>query len=111
MTTVALSTYLERIEAGRSFACDTRPARSDEWGVIKVSAMTHGRFRPEENKALLPGQEPRRNHQIAAGDLLISRANTQEYVGASVLVPAVREGLLLSDKSLRLVPRVGVDQR
>jgi type I restriction enzyme, S subunit len=40
----------------------------------------------------------------AAGDLLVSRANTVEYVGAAVLVGKCRPRLLLSDKSLRLVP-------
>lgn len=38
----------------------------------------------------------------------MSRANTSEYVGASVLVGDVRPRLLLSDKSLRLVPKPGV---
>lgn len=43
---------LERIEAGKSFACLPRVARDGEWGVIKVSAMTWGEFREGENKAL-----------------------------------------------------------
>lgn len=38
----------------------------------------------------------------------MSRANTSEYVGASVLVRRVRPRLLLSDKSLRVTPRAAV---
>ncbi len=111
MSGASLSDYVERIEAGRSFSCDTRPAERDEWGVLKVSAMTYGQFRRLENKALLPGQAVRPEHQVWPGDLLISRANTTDYVGASVLVPALTQRLLLSDKSLRLVPKHDVEPR
>lgn len=99
------------IEAGRSLACEPRRAGDDEWAVIKVSAMTTGVFRPEEAKPLPGNVTPDPRHEIRAGDLLISRANTNAYVGASVLVPNIRRRLLLSDKSLRLLPREHVDPR
>ena len=71
--------------------------------------MTYGQFDPSENKALLPGASFDPEHEIRGGDLLLSRANTAAYVGAVVLVPEkVRPGLLLSDKSLRLVPSAGI---
>jgi type I restriction enzyme S subunit len=101
---------VERIEAGKSFGTAAPPAGPDEWGIIKVSAMTWGEFRPDENKAVQAvAVDPR--YEIRSGDLLVSRANTSDYVGASVLVEAARPRLLLSDKSLRLVPRDGVDRR
>ncbi|MGC9437765.1 restriction endonuclease subunit S [Streptomyces sp. WG5] len=100
---------LEGIEAGRSFTCLPRPAESDEWGVIKVSAMTWGEFRPEENKALPPERDPNPDYEVQSGDILVSRANTVDYVGAPVLVGPTRGKLLLSDKSLRLVPKSSVD--
>ncbi|MDR7300615.1 hypothetical protein [Haloactinomyces albus] len=46
-----LDEVLDRIEAGKSFACEARPARDDEWGVIKVSAMTWGEFQESEDEA------------------------------------------------------------
>ncbi|PRX97876.1 restriction endonuclease subunit S [Allonocardiopsis opalescens] len=100
---------LDDIEAGKSFTCLPRPANRDEWGIIKVSAMTWGEFRPEENKAIPPEREPNPAHEIRSGDILVSRANTVDYVGAPVLVGATRGRLLLSDKSLRLVPKRDVD--
>ncbi|MGC2998701.1 restriction endonuclease subunit S [Streptomyces sp. G35A] len=100
---------LEDIEAGKSFTCLPRPAEDDEWGVIKVSAMTWGEFRPEENKALPPERVPNPDYEIQSGDILVSRANTVDYVGAPVLVGPTRGKLLLSDKSLRLVPKSNVD--
>jgi type I restriction enzyme S subunit len=42
--------------------------------------------------------------------LLLSRANTVDLVGATVLVKETRPRLLLSDKSLRLVPLEGIDK-
>ncbi len=94
---------LLRIEAGRSPRCEPRPAADNEWGVIKVSAMTRGDFIQSENKALASTTSFNHDDEIKTGDILISRANTKEYVGASVLVGKCRQHLLLSDKSLRLV--------
>src|SRR5262249_367174 len=97
-----LGDLVSRIEAGRSFGGPGRRADAEEWGVIKVSAMTWGEFRADENKAVsADAVDPR--WEIKPGDLLVSRANTTEYVGAPVLVRETRWRLLLSDKSLRLV--------
>lgn len=109
--TTTLGELLERVEAGKSFRALGRPAEPTEWGVIRVSAMTWGSFLEHENKAVPQGRtfDPRK--EIRPGDLLLSRANTREYVGASVRVLDCRPRLLLSDKSLRLVPNRGVDIR
>lgn len=104
---VPLGDLIEDISAGKSFGGASAPAREGEWGIIKVSAMTWGEFAPDENKAVSAERvDPR--FEIHEGDLLVSRANTDEYVGASVLVGPVRSKLLLSDKSLRLTLREGV---
>jgi type I restriction enzyme S subunit len=66
--------------------------------------MTWGRFRESENKIVVDHQRVDPRFEINPGDLLVSRANTVEYVGAAVLVGKCRSRLLLSDKSLRLVP-------
>lgn len=107
---VSLDELVADITAGRSFGAASAPAAAGEWGIIKVSAMTWGEFKPEENKAVAADRVDDR-YEIRAGDLLVSRANTAAYVGASVLVSDVRPKLLLSDKSLRLTPREGVDPR
>lgn len=108
--TVALAEFVQDISAGKSFGSSNSPASADEWGIIKVSAMTWGEFRPNENKAV-PADRIDLRFEIKAGDLLVSRANTADYVGASVLVGEIRPRLLLSDKSLRVSPRAGVDPR
>ena len=98
---VPLDALIEGIGAGKSFGASNAPALDDEWGIIKVSAMTWGDFKPQENKAV-PADRIDPRFEIREGDLLVSRANTAEYVGASVLVGPVRPKLLLSDKSLRI---------
>jgi type I restriction enzyme S subunit len=100
------------IETGKSVKTLGRPACSGELGILKVSAVTWGRFRPEENKAVVTGYEPGNCPRPRHGDILISRANTRELVGAPVLVERDHSSLLLSDKILRLVPNLDrVDRR
>lgn len=106
-----LADVLDSIEAGRSFGGSGHPAGDEEWGIIKVSAMTWGEFRQSENKAVTDSSRIERRFEIKPGDVLVSRANTIDYVGAAVLVRSTRPKLLLSDKSLRLKPKPGVDTR
>ncbi|MFC7990297.1 restriction endonuclease subunit S [Streptomyces pilosus] len=108
---VRLGDVLDAIEAGKSFTCEPRPAEAEEWGIVKVSAMTYGRFDEAENKAVPAGVAVNPAYEISPGDVLVSRANTRAYVGAPVLVGDCRPRLLLSDKSLRLVPNRAVDKR
>lgn len=105
-----LRDVIDRIEAGMSFRAEGFPPRDGEPGVIKVSAMTWGKFDPRESKKLLPGTNPNPRTEIKPGDLLFSRANTEELVGATVLVKSTPANLYLSDKSLRLVASPGVSR-
>lgn len=106
-TEVPVAELIDNISAGKSFGGANPPADNGEWGIVKVSAMTWGEFDPAENKAV-PSERVDPRFEIREGDLLVSRANTDEYVGASVLVGPVRPKLLLSDKSLRVSPTSGV---
>ena len=108
---VELGSLLDDIEAGKSLKAPGRPAEDTEWGVIKVSAMTWGFFDERENKAVLDQAGVQERFEIEEGDLLFSRANTSELVGAAVLVERTRPKLLLSDKSMRLHPKASVDRR
>jgi hypothetical protein len=107
---VVLDLLIDRIEAGKSFSALGRPATPDEWGVVKVSAMSWGSFLEDENKAVPTDRPINPDYEIRTGDLLLSRANTEDLVGATVLVSETRPRLLLSDKSLRLVTRAGIER-
>src|SRR5660398_194341 len=53
------------------------------------------------------GQPVDSRRGVRRRDVLITRANTPERVGATCLVPeGAREGLFLCDKTLRIVPEV-----
>ncbi len=99
-----LGQMLLGVEAGWSPSAQQRSKEGSEWGVLKVSACSWGEFLPEENKALDPGTEPRKQHEVTTGDFLISRANTVELVARSVVVKDTPPRLMLSDKTLRLHP-------
>jgi len=100
-----LRDLLESIDSGWSPQCETRPASVDEWGVLKVSAVTSGAFRDDEQKALPPNMAPRPSAEVKSGDVLLARANgVLELVGKTVLVRTTRPKLMLSDKLLRLRP-------
>jgi type I restriction enzyme S subunit len=107
---MSLGEILLDIEAGRSFRTTGVQATPEQWGVIKVSAMTWGRFIEEENKAVPDGVPVNPQYEIRPGDVLLSRANTSEYVGAAVLVGHCRSHLLLSDKSMRLHVVPGINK-
>ncbi|NZD60208.1 restriction endonuclease subunit S [Rhizobium sp. WYCCWR 11290] len=90
-------------EAGWSPQCEPYPKTGSSWGVLKVSAVSWGEFRPEENKALPDSVQPRAELQVAPNDFLISRANTSELVARSVVVGMEVEGrLIISDKIVRI---------
>lgn len=88
--------------AGWSPSCEPRPREGNDWGVLKVSAVSWGVYRPEENKTLPASLDARPEHEVAEGDFLISRANTAELVARSVVVDATPSHLMLSDKIVRL---------
>lgn len=102
MTRIPLAELVVAIEAGRSPSALDRPATSDELGVLRVSAISSGTFRAEENKALPADYDPGDCPRVNSGDLLFSRANTRELVGAVAIAERDYPNLLLSDKTLRL---------
>ncbi|MCE0734147.1 restriction endonuclease subunit S [Halomonas sp. G15] len=91
-------------ESGWSPQCNSAPRSEDGWGVLKVSAVSWGKFNPNENKGLPDSLSPRKELEVRPSDFLISRANTADLVARSVIVPTTSpEKLMLSDKIIRVV--------
>ena len=101
-TWVRLGELVTDAEAGWSPKSEGFPRSGENWGVLKVSAVSWDKFLPEENKQLLPGITPPEAAQVHAGDFLISRANTSELVAKCVVVEQQPSRLILSDKIVRL---------
>lgn len=97
-----LGALVSHSDAGWSPRTENHPRSGDNWGVLKVSAVSWGRFLAEENKQVLPNTEPREQAIIRKGDFLLSRANTAELVARAVIVDDAPVNLMLSDKIVRL---------
>lgn len=88
-------------DSGWSPQCGDTQRTGLDWGVLKVSAVTWGRFLHDENKALPPNLEPRLECEVKDGDFLLSRANTAELVARSVIADSPPRHLMMSDKIVR----------
>jgi type I restriction enzyme S subunit len=98
---VPLGDLVADLENGWSPKCLPRPAEPGEWGVLKVGAVSAGRYDPRENKALPAALEPQPRLEVRPGDFLIGRANVTRLVGACALVHETPLQLMLSDKIFR----------
>ncbi|MGW5136113.1 restriction endonuclease subunit S [Streptomyces sp. NPDC004135] len=105
---VPLSSWLRRIEAGRSPLAQDTPAGDGEWGVLKVSAVQADGFVGRENKVLRDAEFINPQFEVRSGDLLMTRANTEDLVGVACVVENPPPRLMLSDKTLRLVVDVSM---
>ncbi len=98
-----LRSVVESIENGHSPACEPRQAADNEWGVLKVGAVSFGAFNQNENKVLSSTYLPDIRYEVRQGDFLMCRANTRELVGTCAIVRSTRPRLMLSDKTFRFV--------
>ncbi|MGH2555837.1 MAG: restriction endonuclease subunit S [Actinomycetota bacterium] len=105
-----LGRFIARIDQGYSPVCDADPA-SDGWGVLKLSAVHKGQFRPHENKAMRREEAVHEEYRLSARDVLVSRANTPELVGDVCLVSNDPGRVLLPDLIYRIQLRTGLDPR
>ena len=99
---VPFGDLLSGIESGWSPTCLDRPAGPEEWGVLKLSAVTTCTFDDTEQKALPKSVKPRPSIEVRPGDVLFSRKNTYDLVGACALVRSTKPRLMLSDLIFRL---------
>jgi len=93
-----LKSILEKLVGGKSLAAPEQHTDVSEYRVLKISAVTSGQYNPLESKALPADYIPPKEHFVQVNDLLISRANTTELVGATTMVFDTPENLLLPDK-------------
>jgi hypothetical protein len=112
--TTTIETCFAPLEDGRTLhqgwspQCDTRPAKDNEWGMLKTTSIQLGRFEPVHNKLLPIGLEPRPLLQVAAGDLLITCAGPRARCGVACLVRAAPQRRLISGKMYRFRMRPNI---
>jgi type I restriction enzyme S subunit len=97
-----MSQVIDGLSQGWSPKCEGEATENpEEWAVIKTTAIQHLRFDGRENKRLPKSLQPRPDHIINVGDILITRAGPRIRVGVCSLVKAVKPRLMLCDKAYR----------
>lgn len=98
-----INDLISKIEAGKNFSAPEVPVAEGKVGLVKISAVTWDEFDEKETKTVENKDQINPNYFIQKGDFLISRANTLELVGSSVIVKKINHKIMLSDKVWRVL--------
>lgn len=102
---VSVADFVASFEGGKNIVSADEEHSNSPYRVLKVSAVTSLEYRPTESKPVPDEYTPTESHFVRAGDLLFSRANTTDLVGATAYVFTTPPNLLLPDKIWRFVWR------
>ena len=95
-----LSSYIHELRSGKSLAgsevCKNK--------VLKTGAATFGWFDPNQYKYLPNDYQPLPEHRVETGDLMISRMNTPNLVGACSYVFKAPEDMYYPDRLWKVIP-------
>ena len=94
---VPVSYYINALTAGKSLAGE----EECENKVLKTGAATYDEFDASQIKNLPVDYTPSQEHLIKDGDIIISRMNTAELVGATAFVWKAPENTYLPDRLWR----------
>ena len=102
---VPLHELLLDVGVGAAKGAKVEPPADDEWGLLRLGALTSGEFTALQAKRLMTWDPVYPRLEVRAGDVLMVRVNgAQALVGASCVAKNVRPQLVLSDLMYRLVP-------
>ena len=104
-----LKNCVESLESGKSPSCKNVSRKGFDPGVLKLSALSSGRFLPGENKAMLDGETIIQAKEVKQGDILVARKNTPQLVGSCVLVREDVTNLMFPDIVFRMHPNDSVN--
>lgn len=96
---------MRHLEQGWSPEAENREPGENEWGVLKLNAVSRGRFDPSAAKALPIDLVIRTDLEVHRGDFLVTRSNTPSLVGDACFVDEARPRLMLCDLIYRLTLR------
>lgn len=99
---ILLNECLESIDNGKSFVCDPVARVGENPAILKLSAVTYGVYKPEENKSILDEKDFVESAEVYEGDLLFTRKNTPELVGMAAYVVSTPPKLMMPDLIFRL---------
>lgn len=99
--TTTIARYISELRGGKSLA-GTEECKNK---VLKTGAATFGWFDPEQHKYLPTDYEPLPEHKVETGDVIISRMNTPELVGACSYVFEAPEDMYYPDRLWKVIPQ------
>ncbi len=104
-----MDSYLvTRFEGGKNIQAGSE--NGSAYRILKVSAATYGTYRESESKPAPDDYIPSASHIVRVDDMLFSRANTVELVGATAIVERTNGKTLLPEKLWRFVWSEPVEQ-
>ncbi len=103
-----LKFLISNLESGVSVNSTDFPASDQSYGVLKTSCVYKYVFEPCENKEIWQSELIRAKIKPRKGEIIISRMNTPELVGASGYVDKDFEYLYLPDRLWQTVFKIGV---
>ena len=97
---VFLDTYIKELRAGKSLAGE----ENNKNKVLKTGAVSYNYFNSSEVKNLPIDYIPLDEHKVEIGDVIISRMNTSELVGAAGYVWAINsDNIYLPDRLWKVI--------
>ncbi len=99
---VILNDCLDSIDNGKSPICAGNARIGENPAILKLSAVSSGIYRPDENKAIININDFIENAEVHNGDLLFTRKNTPELVGMATYVFSTPKNLMMPDLIFRL---------
>lgn len=100
------------LESGVSVNGTERTLVHNEKAVLKVSAVSYGKFDPLALKVIDDVQElSRAKVNPKAGQIIISRSNTENLVGASAYIEQDYPNLFLPDKLWQTIPKPNTEMK
>ncbi|UZK03880.1 restriction endonuclease subunit S [Venatoribacter cucullus] len=106
-----VSDLLVGLESGVSVNGEDRKIEPNEMAVLKVSAVSYGFFDPTAAKVVDGEELERAKTNPKHGQIIISRSNTEELVGASAYIDADHPNLFLPDKLWQTIPKPNSDMK
>lgn len=83
---IRIKDVINNIDQGWSPIAENRNVGENEYGVLKLSAISNGIYYELNHKALPEYEEVKMNYIVKKGDLLMTRSNTPMLVGECCLV-------------------------
>ncbi|UTI02697.1 restriction endonuclease subunit S [Aeromonas caviae] len=102
---------LKGLESGVSVNGEDRAVGPNDKAVLKVSAVSYGCFNPLAAKVVEGDELFKAKTNPKNGQIIISRSNTEDLVGASAYIDEDYPNLFLPDKLWQTIPKKDADMK